>query len=254
MKIAQWNYLGPKSVPHEVRDLRKASFDYHLELGMPIIHKHKWTAADVRDGKVKVCPFHDDLYGRSLVQCNYCFGTGYIGGWDDGAITFVTFSDAQEDQIKLTPEGLLYFDSHPQFTSPWVPTLGDGDIIITADFELDTWTVIEEQERYVLREVTPRTMRGFQSRVQTREYKVHQEGQLDKLALDDYRYRVPIVFDLTTVPMPLPTPAAPPTSSREQQVRVTGKNPTPPISTREQVVRVTGKDPDGGTSIIFGNY
>lgn len=206
MKIAQWNYLGPRSTPQEVRDLRKASFEYHIDKGMPVVHKHKWTPQDVREGRARKCPYHDISYEGSSTECPYCFGTGILGGWDDAAITFITIADAPIDTIRPTPEGILVLDTHPQFTAPWVPPMGDGDIIITADFEPDNWDIITERERYVLREVTQRTMRGFQKKVQTREYRVHQEGQIDKLPFGDYRYDVPLVFDYGAVPDPGPIP------------------------------------------------
>lgn len=206
MKIAQWNYLGPRSTPQEVRDLRKHSFEYHKEMGMPVVHKHKWTPQDVREGKAQECPYHDIAYEGSSVECPYCFGTGILGGWEDASVTFMTIADAPVDTIRRTDSGVLVMDSHPQFTAPWVPLFADGDIIITADFEWDTWDIITERERYVLKEVTGRTMRGFQKKVQTREYRVHQEGQIDKLPYGDYRYDIPLVFDYGNVPDPGPVP------------------------------------------------
>jgi hypothetical protein len=274
MRIAEWNYFGPRSTPHEVRDLRKASFQYHQTLGMPIVHKHKWNEIDVREGRAQHCPFHDIAYDESNIDCPYCFGTNFLGGWDNGAITYITIADAATDTIKQTEQGVLYIDTHPTFTAPWVPTMGDEDIIITADFDSQTWDIIVERERYVLREVTARTMRGFQAKVQTREYKVHQEGAIDKLPLTDYRYKVPIIFDYGAVPLP---PVVPPggdpddypsgysTTSFNIGVRVTGGEygQTSVMSQDVRVfgggtnsavaygVRITGKDP--GSVVIFDN-
>lgn len=210
MRIAQWNYLGPRSTPQEVRSLRKHSFESHRTHGMPVIHKHKWTPQDVRDGKARWCPFHDIAYDGSSVECEYCFGTGILGGWSDAAITFITLADAPEDELQILPSGVIMSQRHPTFTGPWVPAMGDGDLIITADFEYDTWEIIEEQERYVLREVEQRTMRGFQKKVQTREYRVHQEGQIDELPHGDYRYDVPLVFDYGAVEDPVIPPGGDP--------------------------------------------
>ena len=206
MKIAQWNYLGPRSTPQEIRDLRKASFDFHRTMGMPVIHKHRWTAMDLRDGKAVRCPYHDVSYDSGSSLCPYCFGTGFLGGWDDAAITFITIADAPVDTIKTTREGLIYVDTHPQFTAPWVPTMGDGDLIITADFDVNTWDILVERDRYTLQEVNPVTMRGFQEKVQTREYKVHQGGQIDKLPFGDFYYNVPLVFNYDDLPDPGPVP------------------------------------------------
>lgn len=198
--IAQWNYLGPRSTPQEVRDLRASSFDFHKTLGKAVIHKHRWNAQDVRDGKAVLCPFRDLVYDSSHISCEYCFGTGYLGGWDDGAITFLTISDATQDTLRVGREGIIYLDQHPGFTAPWVPLIGDGDLLIKADLDSDNWDIIQEHERYELREVTPVTMRGFQKGSQPREYRVNQQGQLDRLPIGHPWYDVPVVFDYGAVP------------------------------------------------------
>lgn len=202
MKIAQWNYLGPKSTPQEVRDLRASSFDFHKTLGKAVIHKHRWNPQDVRDGKAVVCPFQDIAYDSGHQDCPYCFGTGYLGGWGDAQVTFLTISDARQDQLKVGREGVIYLDQHPGFTAPWVPLLGDGDLIIIADLESDNWDVIQEHERYILQEVTPVTMRGAWKGPQPREYRVNQSGNIDKLPFGHEYYDVPLVFDYASVPEP----------------------------------------------------
>lgn len=204
MKIAQWNYLGPRSTPQEVRTLRKSSFEYHHTYGQAVVHKHKWNLKDVRDGKAKICPFHDVAIDSDRQWDKYCFGTGILGGWADGVISFIILADAQEDRIRFGPEGVLLFETHPQFTAPWVPEMGDGDFLITADFQLDTWDIINEHERYELQEVTPKTMRGFKKH--QRGFRVHQQGNVDKIPYGDVRYDVPIVFDYGNVPTPGPVP------------------------------------------------
>lgn len=197
MKLSQWNYLGPRSTPQEVRDLRQSSFDFHRTLGQAVVHKHKWNLKDVRDGKARLCPFHDVTLNQDSID-PYCFGTGILGGWADGVVTFISRADAQQDTIKFGPQGVLLFETHPDFTAPWTPEMGDGDMFITADFAMDTWDIIEEHERYDLQEVTPKTMRGFHKN--QRGYRVHQAGNLDKIPYEDYRYNVPIVFDYSNVP------------------------------------------------------
>lgn len=245
--------LGPRSTPQEVKDLRKAVLDKHLQLGMPVIHKRRWTLKDVRDGHAKICPLHDDALDSSGQWDNYCFGTGILGGWQDGAITYMTLSDTQEDTIRVGPGGALLFDRHPAFTAPWLPEMGDGDLIITADFDLNTWDILEERERYVLQEVTPKTMRGFQSKVQTKEYRVHQSGQVDKLPYDHEWYRVPIVFDYIGTPIPtgpgpgddpddypFPSPTQGRYTEFSMSVRITGSDPGWITSATERSAKVIG--------------
>lgn len=261
MKIAQWNYLGPRSTPHEVRTLRKESFDYHRKLGQPIVHKHRWNLKDVREGRAQMCPFHDDILESDRQWDPYCFGTGILGGWADGVITYISIADTQQDTIQIGPQGQLLLETHPAFTAPWVPTMGDDDLIILADFDAVSWEITEEHERYILREVTPVSMRGFETN--RGGYKVHQQGNMDKLPYGDPYYDVPIVFDYTNVPIPPdPTPDTRDssmeffvklygdeqgTSSRlSQDVRVTALGDTSNVS-----VGVRVGSSGGGTNVIF---
>lgn len=84
------------------------------------------------------CPLHNDLYGADVSWDPVCFGTGYVGGYRDAEIVYVSLSDAPIDTIKITPTGLLQFDQHPQLTAPWIPYMEDDDLIIIADFEEDS--------------------------------------------------------------------------------------------------------------------
>jgi len=258
MMISQWNYLGPRSTPQEVRDLRASSFDFHKTLGKAIIHKHRWNVQDVRDGKAVICPFQDISYNSSHVNCDYCFGTSFLGGWDDGAITFLTLSDATQDVLRVGKEGIIYLDQHPGFTAPWVPLIGDGDLLIKADLESDNWDIIREHERYELKEVTPVTMRGFQKASQPREYRVNQQGNLDKLPFGHRWYDVPIVFDYGAVPDasnvpegadPDDYPSVSPGTKKSTQFSFSIIGRAGNTMTREQGFMIVG----AGTEIARGN-
>src|SRR4051812_22412692 len=144
MKLAQWNYLGPRSTPQDVRTLRKETFDFHLDKGQPVILKHHWNWKDVREGRAQRCPFHDIDYDGDGQWDPYCFGTGFLGGWADGVITFVTIGDTQQDTIRILPQGQLLFETHPGFTAPWIPKIGDTDLLITGEFDPMTWELLEE--------------------------------------------------------------------------------------------------------------
>lgn len=215
MALTVVNYfLGPKSTPHEVKDLRRSTFDYHSTYGMPVVHKHRWNERDVKNGLAIHCPYHfSDVYEQGWADCPYCFGTGYLGGFADGVIVWVTFSDATENRIRVGPNGVLMFDREPQMVAPWIPDMGNSDLIITADFEPDTFDIVEERDRYTMKEVTPVTVRGFQRQVQTKEFRVQQNSQIDRVPDGDIFYQVPIVFDYGNLPPLPPDPDHPGTTT-----------------------------------------
>ena len=255
MKLARWNYLGPRSTPQEIRDLRKSSFDAQRTMGMPVIHKHRWTEIDVREGRAQHCPYHDVAYDQDSEFDPYCFGTGYLGGWADGIITFITIADTQEDQIRIGEGGVLLMETHPNFTAPWTPNMGDGDLLITGDFDVKSWDIITERERYLLEEVTPRTIRGFQHKVQTREYKIQQEGMFDKLPHNHPWYNVPIIFDYNNLP---PIPVVPPGGEPGEEgflttvtrdIRISAIAGTPSSTERELRITTRGDASQTETSI-----
>ena len=205
MKLAQWNYLGPRSTPHDIRHTRRAAFDWHRGKGEPVIHKHRWNWKDVEQGKTKRCPNHNAAYDSDSQWDPYCFGTGFVGGWADAVVTFASIADTQEDVIKLLPAGQLLYETHPGFTAPWIPEMGDGDLLIRGSFDFNTWDIVDETDRYVLQEVTPFTIRGIRSNRQG--YKVQQKGNLDRLPPKHRWLDVPYVFDYSNVP---DTPVVPP--------------------------------------------
>lgn len=226
--------LGPKSTPQEIRDLRKSSWDFHKTYGMPVIHKHKWNARDVSKGYARLCPYHQmPGYESDYSNCPYCFGTGILGGWADGTVAYVTFADTQENRIRIGPQGVLLFDREPQMTAPWLPEMGNGDLLITGDFESDTFDIIEERDRYTMKEVTPVTVRGFQGKVQTVEYRVNQTAMVDRVPDFDRLYEVPIIFDYGSLP----------------------DVPTDPTGTAVSVtvpLRIVGAEVSGRTNFVIG--
>jgi len=263
------NNLGPAGTPQEVKDLRKSSFELHNELGTPVMFKHRWNEDDVRKGLTWPCPLHDDLYaGRDSEWDDICFGTGFVGGYADGQIVFVTIQDTQESQIKIGPTGILTMDMHPALTAPWLPKMGNGDLIITVEFDPTNWQVVDEEERYVLRDVTPISMRGpgwgRQRGTIINRQRISQESMLDKLPISHPLYRVPIEFDYTKVPTD-PTPPFEPTPPEDYTytaisflVRIHGIEditPEEPVigtpSSITQTVRMYGSNQDPGVHIFI---
>lgn len=212
LKLSENRYLGPRSVPQEVRDLRQSSFDFHDTLGQPVIVKHRWNELDLREGRAQKCPFHDEYYDQDVSNCPYCFGTGYLGGYADGILTYATIADAQEDVFRLTETGLMLHDRSPQITAPWIPLLGDDDLIIVVELD-SSGDVADTYDRYTLKQVTPTTMRGpgFKNTTRNnRPFIVSQSSTIDVVPYGSILQDVPITFDYGDVPDPIdPGPPQP---------------------------------------------
>lgn len=210
-KLASRNLGGPKT-PQEVKQLRKQAFEMEESLGFPVIHKHRWNILDLQEGLVQRCPLHDDLYEGDLTFDNVCFGTGFVGGYSDPTIVFITLRDTSTDTIRISSTGALIMDQHPQMTAPWTPEMGDGDLIILVDFAPGSWTVTDTHERYVLEQVEPITMRGpnfrFNPESVRNRFRVSQQSKVDKLPWGHHLYDVPIIFDSSVIPVD-PTPDDP---------------------------------------------
>lgn len=202
--VAHRNLGGP-GTPNDIKQLREARFEMLEELGYPVLHKHRWNERDLQEGLVEQCPLHDDLYDQDATWDPVCFGTGYIGGYADPTIVWVTINDAPQDTLNVLPTGIVMFDHHPQVTAPWNPEMGDGDLLILADFDPMTWEVLDTQERYVLNVVTPYTIRGPQikSRSTVKErFRIQQDATADKMPWGHRVYEVPIIYDPALHPLP----------------------------------------------------
>lgn len=261
-------FLGPAGTPQEVKDLRKSSFDLHDQLGTPVVFKHRWNLDDLVAGRTWRCPYHDELYGnRDTSWDTTCFGTGFVGGYSDGQIVFVTIQDTTEAAIRVTPQGVLTMDMHPALTAPWLPEMGDGDLIIMADFEPASWRITDTLERYVLRDVTPVSMRGpgwgRQNGALIHRQRISQQSQIDRLPPGHPLYQVPIVFDYSHVPVD-PTPPYVPEpgdigySEFEIVARLHAIDPDQPApivegtdTDFEIIARITSTAGDPGTFIEF---
>lgn len=229
-------YTGPSSDPQEIRLLRSTSMEFHETLGQLVIHKHRWNDQDVANGLAQVCPFHDDTYERDPFDL-YCFGTGILGGYADGTLTPVTFGDVQEDLFRPNAQGILIHERHPGLTAPWIPDMGDADLIIVVEVN-NNGGITEIGDRFELREVNPVTMRGpgFHNTKHMKLFKVNQEAMIDLLPFGHPLYQVPVNFDYNNVPDVVPPGViVPPGYSyahHEVNVRLFGEDlpPAPPES------------------------
>lgn len=191
--------IGP--TPREIKTFRKEVTQFHTTLGQPVIFKHRWNLDDVSKGLAVLCPNHNYSYERDKSHCPYCFGTNFLGGFADGVIIFATISDAPVDQLKIGPQGYILYDKHPQFTAPWYPNMGDGDLIIQAEFDRANWSVLATGDRFELNNVTPVTIRGiFGPFTDYKLYKVQQTSEIDRIPNLHHYYDVPIEFDYNSAP------------------------------------------------------
>lgn len=239
------NFLGTRTDPQEVKQLRKSSMDFHLTMGQIVVHKHRWNEKDVAEGRAHRCPFHSDAYGGRDAYDDYCFGTGYLGGFSDGVLVPVTLGDTQEDVFRPNDQGVLIHERHPGMTAPWIPEMGDDDMLIVVEVDPITNDIIEMGDRYELREVTPVTMRGphFKTTRHMKPFRVSQEAMVDLLPYGHQFYNVPVNFNYNNVPSPLP-PDYPPLPSGasygiyEASVRLIGEEPQDNLLSVEYDVRV----------------
>lgn len=258
--------LGDGKTPQEVKDLRKSSYELHDELGFPVVFKHRWNKDDAVAGRTWPCPYHDELYGGNDPKWDsVCFGTGFVGGYEDAQIVYVTIQDASTDVIRVLPSGILSMDTHPNVTAPWLPLMGDSDILIMADFVPGTWEIADLHERYELREVTPITIRGpgwgRQSSTIPSRFRISQQAQADRLPPGHPLYEVPLNFDYDNVPPDVTPPWEPtpdPTrgyTERIVAVSIIGRGKPEPVdgdsASTTRAVEIIGQVENPGTIIIL---
>ena len=211
MKVLDYPLLNTGPTPQDVKEYRLHVYEAQSKLGRPIIFKHRWNMVDVTNGLAQLCPLYDDSYHRSKTDCPYCFGTGFLGGFADGVIQFMTLADPPVDQLKIDAQGYILFDKHPEVTAPWFPDMGDGDLIILADFDFSNWDVLTTYDRFELNEVKPTTIRGpFTEYTGYQFFKIQQNAKLDRIPNEHVYYNVPIEFNYNSAPIVIPPPGADP--------------------------------------------
>lgn len=241
--VAHRNLGGP-GTPNDIKQLRESRFEMLEELGFPVIHKHRWNERDLEEGLVEQCPLHDPLYDGDATWDTVCFGTGYVGGYADPTIVWVTINDAPQDTLNVLPTGVVMFDHHPQITAPWIPEMGDGDLLILADFDPMTWEVQDTHERYTLNVVTPYTIRGPQIRSKStvkERFRIQQDATADKMPWGHRVYDVPLIFDPEVTPIPI----EPGEASLRVPVRIVGAESIWKSSSRKTDVRLEAQDQAG---------
>lgn len=201
------------NAPQDIKRNRRKVLDYLNRLGQPAVWKHKWTEEDVEKGRAQHCPYCRNVAYRQPTQNDpYCFGTGFLGGFDDGVLVWVTLGDTQQDVFKLTREGVLIRDNHPICQAPWNPTMSDGDLLLTVALADDLWSITEVGTRYIVNETTPVNPRGSRSNPANAVlYPISQTFQVDQLQPNHPFAATPILFNSSNLPIaPTIAPGADP--------------------------------------------
>jgi len=245
VKIADYDLLSIGPTPKEIKRQRKATYDSLLSLGRPVIFKHRWNFQDANRGLCKVCPYFDETYHRNKTDCLYCYGTGFLGGFADGVVTFAIIADAPVDQLKISSEGVILFDKHPQMVAPWIPEMGDGDLIITAEFDRSNWEVLQTIDVFELNQVDPTTVRGlWGSYTDYTLYRIQQISKIDRVPNNHIYRNVPIEFDYTSVPVisppvgSFPSDYPTPQATIEYGLRIIGREAGATSSTKTEFIIV----------------
>jgi hypothetical protein len=171
-------------------------------VGTPVLIKRMYTVEDVENGIAMLSPTMDTSVGQSTYfQDQLSHGVGYVsvetqpGEWYDpetlelyysvlkpessylpapryrgygpGLLTYVILPDRPEDVWKLDARGGMIRQQQAKVQLPWWPQAGDSDLLITCRLD-QNGLVAETFERYLLKQVTPITMRG-------EDYRGHRE-------------------------------------------------------------------------------
>jgi hypothetical protein len=233
------NYWGDPGVPGMIRHQRKYTSEAMRAVGTPVLLKRMYTLEDVENGVAMISPTMDTSYGQPThAQDQLSYGVGYVsvetqpGEWYDpatlelyisvmkpdptyrpapryrgygpGFLTYVILPDRPEDVWKLDARGAMIRQQQARVQLPWWPQVGDNDILITCRLD-QNGLIAETFERYLLKMVTPITMRGEDHRGH-REYPgmqesgsanasgnrfwVGQEAEMSKLPTNDVLYSI----------------------------------------------------------------
>jgi hypothetical protein len=149
------------STPAEVRNVRQSVFDYMFKYGNPVVIKRIYNTDDVAAGITEWDSTFDDVYEQSsTVGPNL----GFSAGWNDGYFTYMTLGDGNipidDDSPNRTGSFKLFVTSG---VAPWVPSIQDGDIIITTRVELsqnNAITITGTGDRFRVQKVFPVPLRA----------------------------------------------------------------------------------------------
>ena len=126
------------STPAEVKNVRQSVFDYMFRYGNPVVIKRIYNTDDVAQGRTAWDETFDDVYEQSSTIGD---NLGFSAGWSEGYFTYITLGDGNmlidDDTPNRTGSYKMFVTSG---VAPWIPSIQDGDLIISTRVELSTPT------------------------------------------------------------------------------------------------------------------
>ena len=126
------------STPAEVKNVRQSVFDYMFRYGNPVVIKRIYNTDDVAQGRTAWDETFDDVYEQSSTIGD---NLGFSAGWSEGYFTYITLGDGNmlidDDTPNRTGSYKVFVTSG---VAPWLPSIQDGDLIISTRIESPTPT------------------------------------------------------------------------------------------------------------------
>lgn len=213
--------VGAPNTHQEIKRLRRESGDMLRRYGEPVVYFRAINLQDLKDGTAKRCPAcYDDAYAQSRADCEVCFNTtlvtfeddpdhfidinGYLtdvptdvpaplhGGYREPVITRIVQPDVGTDVMRWNEQGVLIRTQNATAVAYWSPTMGDNDMIVDCRLGIDQSKVTDVGTRYLLKQVSPATIRGWGRRKADQSYAIGQTFQMNSLPLENILYHMPI--------------------------------------------------------------
>lgn len=163
--------------PFELYTARRDVWDYHAHFGMPAVIKRVYNSDHIAFGQgphgeeVERDETWDDAIGQGFFSETAAKTGENRTGYSDGWLTYVTLDDTTVEAAKYGERG-----AHKQIITqgelPWLPSVWDEDLLILVQIQRvgNTIEIIGSDDRFIIRGVSPVTMRGhFERSIQERE-------------------------------------------------------------------------------------
>ena len=162
----------------------------------------------------------DEDYQQTRTDCPICHGIGitsveagpywidqegYISesstldpapkyrGFGPSILTWTIQPDVPEDVFRISDEGVLTRVQTATVLAPWTPEMADNDLLVNVVLQQNDYSILKEQERFILRQVAPQSVRGYGKYARNREFRAGQQFQMTKLPTNNHLYNVPIL-------------------------------------------------------------
>lgn len=221
MKFLSLKSVGPPYTHQEIKRLRREVGDMLRRYGQPVAFFQAWNLDDFKEGTAKRCPAcYDDAYGQSREDCLVCFGltlvsaedstthwiddSGYLtvtptdipapafGGFREPVLTRVMEPDVGTDVMRWNEQGVLVRTKDATAIAYWTPLMGDNDMLVDVTLDVHHTKVVDQAQRYLLKMVSPQTIRGWGKRAHDQRYIVGQTFQMNTIPKENVLWQVPL--------------------------------------------------------------